>query len=585
MSSIPAERRKKKTVAKTAQPMTAKVSLVKSSAQQRLRTQVLVFEWQEKLFSHRQVSEATLRQAAGWLQSQTYDEVIEERVVQDFCGYPLCDQTPQKQQPRYRISLSQRKVFDQSELASYCSEACFQKSRYYSLQLAQDPVWMRDASKVPKIHIVPLDQDFKCAVAKEKERSQRRRSLREIQHDYVKHMLGNVPAHDGVKGIEIIETVSKAPQAPIPSAGVHDAIEGYRITMRKGEEASTEPSTMVLTNDALAQATALNENTPLDDEEAILENAMETMMLLKSMKLDDPNEQRAAAASSQPKPPSKSSSKPLSTSSSKPSPNPSKPMSNSSQAPSSPSQQASSPSQPGSNPSPPSKEPLPSSGRRSSSSTATSSHAANTVSSHPPRKPSAGDASLSPVTTTLSSDPSNINVINVVTKDAKKPPTTKKKKKREPEMSLFGKTWTVVDRMTTKSTRQYLTELDQGKTPQVADILHDESLDETVLLRCQIFSERILETYNLIRSQIGVDIALEKDIVDLIKTFRFADASVVVMEPAQTYMITLVLFKALADITLQEMSWQHGFEDCCQSIGQTTDVVNACVRVLKVAST
>lgn len=139
----------------------AKEKVMKESVQHRARMQQLVFSWQEKIFSIPKAPSSLLRQAATILQPQTYDEIVEERAVQDWCGYPLCDNTPQKDQPRYHISLSRRKVFDQSELASFCSEACLQRSKYFRMQLSEDPVWVRDMQAVPNVHIIRLDQDVK----------------------------------------------------------------------------------------------------------------------------------------------------------------------------------------------------------------------------------------------------------------------------------------------------------------------------------------------------------------------------------------------------------------------------------------
>lgn len=58
----------------------------------------------------------------------------------------------------------------------------------------------------------------------------------------------------------------------------------------------------------------------------------------------------------------------------------------------------------------------------------------------------------------------------------------------------------------------------------------------------------------------------------------------VALNPAQCYMITLVIIKSLADILLNNSSWKPQFELCCNTIDQSTDTVDACVRVLKIAS-
>jgi hypothetical protein len=71
----------------------------------------------------------------------------------------------------------------------------------------------------------------------------------------------------------------------------------------------------------------------------------------------------------------------------------------------------------------------------------------------------------------------------------------KSKKRKEPEMSLFGKIWTMLDRMTTKSTRLYLTTLDtmDGDPMTQVQLLEEDGLTDDSLLRGHIFSEKILE--------------------------------------------------------------------------------------------
>ena len=140
--------------------MTPKQKLVKESTEQRIKIEKLVFVWQEKLFSQSKIAIQTLERAATYLQPKTYDEIVEERAVQSWCGYPICHDPPQTDVlQKYKISLSQRKVYDQSELAKYCSEDCFKKSKYYRMQLSEEPVWFRDLSLSSTVHVVTKDQD------------------------------------------------------------------------------------------------------------------------------------------------------------------------------------------------------------------------------------------------------------------------------------------------------------------------------------------------------------------------------------------------------------------------------------------
>lgn len=157
----PATTPKKRIVRRKKKQLTPKQKLVKESAEQRFKIEKLVFVWQEKLFSQPKITAQILQSASIYLQPKTYEEIIEERVVQEWCGYPLCAETPKANEiQKYKISLSRRKVFDQTELANYCSEDCFKKSKYYSMQLSEEPVWFRDLNTISNTHVISKDQDF-----------------------------------------------------------------------------------------------------------------------------------------------------------------------------------------------------------------------------------------------------------------------------------------------------------------------------------------------------------------------------------------------------------------------------------------
>ncbi|ORZ25981.1 Rtr1/RPAP2 family-domain-containing protein [Absidia repens] len=569
--------------------LTVKQKIIQHGAQQRQKVQEGVFAWQERLFTQEKVSAATLRQAALWLQPQTYDEIVEERCVQSICGYPLCPRPTQEQSSRYRISLSQRKVFDQSELASYCSVACLQKSKYYAMQLSEDPVWVRDLTSAisSTLHVIPLEENFKFSVAQQQRRQQRGRSSYDLKQDYVQQLLSSVPlgAHNAQESITdamsnnlemtIVEKTSAAtPILDIPISGVHDSIEGYRIENSKNLpgkpttvllKASKTTKDSPLTNDTInsdLNAFDTNNSTTMDamnssnfdmDPDSLLDDAMETMMMLKKMNLDrDPpkNEDNKSASSISQPPKTTSTGSTIAIN----------------------------------------KAENPAATTDSSLTTPTKMEpivAATGSSSEDKKSAPLDDKSIKATKAAVEA----IEATAAAAAAAKASQTKKtKKKKKEPEMSLFGKIWTMLDRMTTKSTRLYLTSLakeeEDGNTGKHVQLLEEDGLTDDSLLRGHIFSEKILESYGLIRSQLGIKGDLESDMVNLIRTFRFADATMVVLDASQTYMMTLVLFKTLvSDVLRNETGWEDGFELCCGHIGQTSDMVDACVRVLKVAST
>lgn len=138
----------------------AKQKAIRESAEKRFSAQNTSFKWQEKLFSERTVDKDTMIEAANYLQPNGYEEVIEERNLEDWCGYPLCSNTRKVVTSKYKISLSERKVFDQTELASYCSIDCLQRSRFYIGQLSDIPLWSRDTATAD-VEVIGMDEDIR----------------------------------------------------------------------------------------------------------------------------------------------------------------------------------------------------------------------------------------------------------------------------------------------------------------------------------------------------------------------------------------------------------------------------------------
>ncbi|KAI9010974.1 Rtr1/RPAP2 family-domain-containing protein [Phycomyces nitens] len=503
---------------KQKKPLTERQKCVRSSAQKRLMTQDLVFKWQDKLFSTPCSTEETLQKAAAVLQPQSYAEVVEERSVQGQCGYPLCDNPPKAQQSRYHISLSHRKVYDLSDLAMFCSEDCLQKSKYYSLQLSEEPVWGRDLSQPTNVHIVLRNENIKQALEREKERVKTRRSGPQIQKEYVAMLLHGLPDLSA-GSLEIKEKVFSNIEPSLPEQAVYDSIEGFKVETRKDV-----PSTMTLKKLKAPSVRASNKS---DTRETIKPNAAPQKI----------------SGNSEPKEDMESILKDIL------------------QVPVEVKQTV---------PLEPKPEPK-----------QTNPTSSKTTSPDIKEAPETTVASK-PKTTSKPFVKENITNIVAPTENTIKPKRSGKKNPK-PQMSLFGVVWTMLDSMTTQTTRLYFKQL---KGEQVNSNLVGRGVprDASSLLREQIFAEKILETYAVIRSQIGLRDVIENDIADLIRTFNLSNASKVVLEPTQAYMITLVLFKAIADITIKDKSWLKRFEECCAVIGQTKDTIDACARIL-VAST
>ncbi|KAI7862666.1 Rtr1/RPAP2 family-domain-containing protein [Spinellus fusiger] len=490
-------------------PLTLRQKLVAASAQQRKVSQDLVFHWQEKLFSAPFISHDVLQQAATVLQPQSYQEIIEERSVQGQCGYPLCEKTlpSSTHVSRYRISLSQRKVYDLTDMAMFCSQACLQKSRYYSMQLSEEPVWGRDSTKPVHVHVVLAQEDIKQAVQKEKERMRVKKTTPQLQQEYVQLLVQSLQ-NVAVGGLEIKETTQEQGRVrplDMPQAESYATIEGFVMQPKKNE-----PLTMTLKKQKApsVRKTVKRADTPLPDR--------------KQTTADMPLPDRKQTTADMPLPDRKQTT---------------------------------------------ADTPLPD--RKQKTALPTSTHHVMENTTAPTTAP----------TTT-----------------PKKPKKPKKSKKSSlPQMSLFGMIWTLLDAISTPTTYDYFRHL-HGESVHNINYTQGIARDEASLMREQIFCEKILQTQidssssSNINNDSRIKATLENDMADLIRTFHFPDASKVALASAQAYMMTLVLFKAIADRLLvkkekKEEAWKEKFEACCHSVGQSTETVDACVRVIVSKST
>ncbi|KAF9192316.1 RNA polymerase II associated protein 2 [Haplosporangium sp. Z 11] len=139
-----------------------KQALLQHNLELRKKFEKMVLEWQEILCDP--VSEGTLGEAANRIKQSHYQEIIEERNIGKFCGYPLCSKPPRDIKGKYRISLSERKVYDITVLKKFCSSTCLAASRWLESQLTEEPIFLKNDDpaylKVIRVSIVPLDMEL-----------------------------------------------------------------------------------------------------------------------------------------------------------------------------------------------------------------------------------------------------------------------------------------------------------------------------------------------------------------------------------------------------------------------------------------
>ncbi|KAI8802124.1 hypothetical protein BJ742DRAFT_834650 [Cladochytrium replicatum] len=226
-----------------------------------------VLQVQDKLYSET-VDTAALADAGKYLTPEDYSEIVDERAFgAKLCGYPVCSNTPQKFTGKYRISRTDLKIYDLSELSCYCSSKCLAASRYFSNQLSTDPVYLRDLSRYTPIEVFPAEFSVSDVEAAKSADEQRSRDAQVM--GYVKALLKTLPPTDfelkPVKERALVESVvlknersgdepvvdgstdshslakhQPVTETPVPPAERFDEIEGYRVQIRrKGKKGRT----------------------------------------------------------------------------------------------------------------------------------------------------------------------------------------------------------------------------------------------------------------------------------------------------------------------------------------------------------
>lgn len=94
-----------------------------------------IYKIQTILLDVHQCSQQQLLSAASLLSQPDYADIVTERSIAKMCGYPLCPNSLPYDRPRkgkYRISLSEHRVYDLQESYQFCSEECLINSKLFA---------------------------------------------------------------------------------------------------------------------------------------------------------------------------------------------------------------------------------------------------------------------------------------------------------------------------------------------------------------------------------------------------------------------------------------------------------------------
>ncbi|EHH14952.1 hypothetical protein EGK_00969, partial [Macaca mulatta] len=105
------------------------------------------------------ITEEFLMECGKFITPAHYSDVVDERSIVKLCGYPLCQKklgiVPKQ---KYKISTKTNKVYDITERKSFCSNFCYQASKFFEAQIPKTPVWVREEERHPDFQLLKEEQ-------------------------------------------------------------------------------------------------------------------------------------------------------------------------------------------------------------------------------------------------------------------------------------------------------------------------------------------------------------------------------------------------------------------------------------------
>ncbi|KAH3668656.1 hypothetical protein OGAPHI_002410 [Ogataea philodendri] len=128
---------------------------------------MLTYHLIERLMEH-SCDKSVLKLLARYLSKQTYEELVTERIINHYCGYPLCDfRDPGRIKEVQVNQLVSKLKLPKSYNHKYCCKKHYQCSEFYKQQLTTDALFSRTKLDLPQFHpkapessIILLDDIF-----------------------------------------------------------------------------------------------------------------------------------------------------------------------------------------------------------------------------------------------------------------------------------------------------------------------------------------------------------------------------------------------------------------------------------------
>ncbi|KAL2204842.1 hypothetical protein CC79DRAFT_921249 [Sarocladium strictum] len=179
------------------------------------------------------------KQHVRLFQPSDYDDLIEERNVNDLCGYVLCRNPRKATGSKAPWTIHKGNVVKRKDLEMWCSPKCAKRALYVKVQLNETAAWERVG--IPDIQIDLLEEDNRVATDEDKVAKKLEElkldEERQVAQDQAalalergqpafssrKPVLDNVKLQEKeVEGTDDADAVFDGPE------GDHLAIEGYK---------------------------------------------------------------------------------------------------------------------------------------------------------------------------------------------------------------------------------------------------------------------------------------------------------------------------------------------------------------------
>ena len=106
-----------------------------------------IFELQSVLVSD-DVDTESVEESLLWFQPRHFSEVLEERVNDDKCGYPLCpNPLDDKNNASYRINYAEKKIYSIELSKNYCCVECIEKAQLLEKRFDDSVPYSRSVTK------------------------------------------------------------------------------------------------------------------------------------------------------------------------------------------------------------------------------------------------------------------------------------------------------------------------------------------------------------------------------------------------------------------------------------------------------